>query len=93
MPATERVPVLMTPVEKKTVVAKAKKAGMKTSEFMRLAARNYEHGEDEKALESMIDQMKLATTNASRSIDKALAFVARSNQRIKKMETAAKKQK
>lgn len=91
MPATERVPVLMTPVEKKTVVAKARKAGMKTSEFMRLAARSYQPGEDEKALGSMIDQMNKATTNASRSIDKALAFVAKSNQRIEKMEAAARK--
>ncbi len=91
MPATERIPVLMTPVEKKTVVAKAKKAGMKTSEFMRLAARDYQPGEDEKALESMIDQMNTATTNASRSIDQALSFVTRSNKRIEKMERAAKK--
>jgi len=92
MPATERVPVLMTSVEKKRIVAKAKKAGMKTSEFMRLAAENYEPGEDEKALASMINEMNKATANASKSIDEALAFVAASNKRISKMEAEAKNQ-
>ncbi len=92
MPATERIPVLMTPVEKTRIVAKAKKAGMKTSEFMRLAAEDYEPGEDEKALVSMINEMNKATANASKSIDKALAFVAASNKRISKMEAEAKNQ-
>ena len=92
MPATERIPVLMTPVEKTRIVAKAKKAGMKTSEFMRLAAEAYEPGEDEKALVSMINEMNKATANASKSIDEALAFVAASNKRISKMEAEAKSQ-
>ena len=92
MPATERIPVLMTPVEKTRIVAKAKKAGMKTSEFMRLAAEVYEPGEDEKALVSMINEMNKATANASKSIDEALAFVAASNKRISKMEAEAKNQ-
>ncbi len=81
----------MTPEEKKTVVAKAKKAGMKTGEFMRLAARNYEPGDNENLLDAMIDQMNRATANASRSIDRALSFVAKSNMRIENMEKAARK--
>ncbi len=91
MAATERVPVLMTPVEKKRVVAKAKKAGLKTSEFMRLAASNYQPDNDESALETMIDQMNSATDNASKAIDEALAAVAVSNKRIAKMEAKAGK--
>ena len=86
MLATERIPVLVTPEEKTRIVTKAKKAGMKTSEFMRLAAEDYNPGEDEKALVSMINEMNKATANAASSIDKALAFVAKSNQRISKME-------
>jgi len=91
MAATERVPVLMTPVEKKRVVAKAKKAGLKTSEFMRLAASNYQPDNDESALETMIDQMNSATDNASKAIDEALTAVAASNKRIAKMEAKARK--
>ncbi len=72
--------------------AKAKKAGMKTSEFMRLAAEDYEPGDNEKALVSMINEMNKATANASKSIDEALAFVAASNKRISKMEAEAKNQ-
>ncbi len=87
MPATERIPVLVTPVEKKRIAAKAKKAGMKTGEFMRLAAEGYEPGSDEKALISMINEMNKATESASKSIDKAVAFAAASNKRIIKMES------
>jgi hypothetical protein len=93
MAATERVPVLMTIAEKKKVVAKAKKAGLKTSEFMRLAASNYQPDSDEKALEAMINQMNTATDNTSKVIDKALTSVAASNKRIEKMEAAARRAK
>ena len=93
MAATERVPVLMTAVEKKRVVAKAKKAGLKTSEFMRLAASNYQPNSDEKALEAMIEQMNKATDNTSKVIDKAHASVLASNKRIIKMEAAARRTK
>ena len=93
MAATERIPVLMTPVEKKRVVAKAKKAGLKTSEFMRLAASNYQPNEDEIALGNMIDQMYVVTANTSKVIDNALKSVAASNKRISKMEAKAKSDK
>lgn len=93
MAATERIPVLMTPVEKKRVVAKAKKAGLKTSEFMRLAASNYQPNEDEIALGNMIDQMNVVTANTSKVIDNALKSVAASNKRISKMEAKAKSDK
>lgn len=84
--ATERVPVLMTLAEKKRVVAKAKKAGLKTSEFMRQAAEGYQPSQDEKALEAMITEMNKANENAEKAIDDTLAFVSASNKRIKKME-------
>ena len=93
MAASERVPVLMTIIEKKKVVAKAKKAGLKTSEYMRLAASNYQPDNDEKSLEAMINQMNIATDNTSKVIDKALASVAASNKRIAKMEAAARRAK
>ncbi len=91
MAATERIPVLMTPIEKKRVVAEAKKAGLKTSEFMRLAAFNYQPKDDETALISMINQMNSVTENTSKVIDKALASVAASNKRIAKMEAKARR--
>ena len=89
--ATERVPVLMTPVEKKRVVAKAKKAGLKTSEFMRLAASSYQPSDDTSALETMITQMNKMTASTSKAIDQALSKIEASNKRIAHMEEKASK--
>ncbi len=89
MAATERVPVLMTPEEKTRIVNKARRAGMKTSQFMRVAAEQYQPSEDEAALAAMIEQMNRLTDSASRAIDKALDFVEQSNRRIEAMEQAA----
>lgn len=92
MAATERVPVLMTPAEKKRVVSRAKKAGLTTGEFMRRAADGYQAEDDVSALEAMIEQMNLATERASKAIDDAISFVAESTKRIKKMEAKAKRE-
>ena len=88
--ATERVPVLMTPAEKKRVVSKANKAGLTTGEYMRRAAEGYRSADDDKALEAMINEMNKATRKAEKAIDDALAFVAASNKRIEEMEAKAK---
>lgn len=90
MAATERVPVLMTTAEKKRVVSRAKRAGLTTGEFMRRAAEGYQTNEDVSALEAMIEQMNIATENASQAVDDTILFVTESNKRIKKMEAKAK---
>ena len=89
--ATERVPVLMTPDEKKNLVSKAKKAGVTVSEYIRRAIDGYRPLEDEKALQAMLKQMNQATKNAEKSIDETLSFVQASNQRIDEMEAASKR--
>ena len=91
MPATERVPVLMTPAEKKRVVAKARKAGLTTGEYMRRAAEDFRPEDDHGALEAMLEQMNEATARAEKAIEDAVAFVAASNRRIAKMEAAPKR--
>lgn len=91
MAATERVPVLMTPAEKKRVVARARKAGLTTGEYMRRAAAGFQPAGDDKALEAMIDQMNQATASAEKAIDEALAFIAASNRRIAQMEAEAQR--
>ncbi len=90
MAATERVPILMTPAEKKRIVKKAKKLSISTSEYIRRAADNFSPTEDEEALEAMIEQMNLATHRAEKAIDDVLAFVKASNKRIHKMENKDK---
>ncbi len=86
MPATERVPVLMTPAEKKQLVARAKREGIPLGEFMRRAAKGYRPADDNEALAAMIDQMNQATERAEKAIDQALSFVKTSNKRIAAME-------
>ena len=88
--ATERVPVLMTPAEKKHVVSKAKEIGVTTAEFMRRAASGYQPENDDRALEAMIDEMNRASENAGKAIDDALSFVTKSNNRIARMESKVK---
>ncbi len=88
--ATERVPVLMTPAEKKRVVSRAKKAGLTTGEYMRRAAEGYQPADDDKALEAMIKEMNKATQSAEKAIDDVLTYVAKSNERIAEMEAKAK---
>ncbi len=89
--ATERVPVLMTPAEKKRITAKAKKAGITTAEYMRRAAQSYQPTDDNQALLLIIEAMNKATENAEIAIDDAISFVAASNKRILAMEAKAKK--
>lgn len=88
--ATARIPVLMTPGEKKRVVKKAEKAGIPTSQFMRQAAENYEPGKDEEALSLMLEQLDSAAENMSKAIDDCMAYVAESNRRIELLESKAR---
>jgi hypothetical protein len=83
---TERIPVLVTPMEKGKIAKMAKAAGVSMGEFLRRAASSYRSSEDEEVLLGMIDQMNKTTARASASIDDALKFVEASNKRIAAME-------
>ena len=87
--ATERIPVLVTPMEKGRIAKMAKAAGVSMGEFLRRAATSYHSSEDDKVLLGMIDQMNKTTARASAAIDDALTFVETSNKRIAAMERKA----
>jgi hypothetical protein len=91
MAATERIPVLMSPGEKRQVVKRARAAGLSTAEYMRRAAAAYAPERDEEALEAMIGEMNKATRRAEKAIDEALAFVEASRKRIARMEARARR--
>jgi hypothetical protein len=84
--ATERIPVLVSTAEKARIARMAKTAGLSMGEFLRRAAVAFRPSDDDKLLEGMIDQMNKTTTQANAAIDKALADVEASNQRIAAME-------
>jgi hypothetical protein len=89
--ATERVPVLMSPGEKKLFADRARQAGCSLGEFFRRAASTYQAKEDDDLLDRLIGQMHKTTVQAEASIEAALAFVEASNQRIAAMESARDK--
>jgi len=87
--ATERIPVLVTPMEKGRIAKLAKAAGVSMGEFLRRAATSYRSSEDDEVLLGMIDQMNKTTARTSAAIDDALTFVETSNKRIAAMERKA----
>jgi hypothetical protein len=88
--ATERIPVLVTAEEKNQIASRAKTAGVSMGEFLRRAAASFRPSEDERILESMIEQMAQTTAQASAAIEDALAFVEASNKRIAALEARRK---
>ena len=88
--ATERIPVLVTPAEKKQIARMAKAAGLSMGEFLRRAAASFHPSDDDQILDGMIGQMVKTTARAGAAIDEALAFVAASNKRIKALEAKKK---
>jgi hypothetical protein len=87
--ATERIPVLVTVMEKGQIAKLAKSEGLSMGEFLRRAASSYRSSKDDKVLYGMIDQMNKTTAQANDAIDKALSFVEASNKRIEAMERKA----
>ena len=88
--ATERIPILVTPAEKKQIARMAKAAGLSMGEFLRRAAASFHPSEDDQMLEGMIGQMAKTTAQASAAIDDALRYVDASNKRIKALEAKKK---
>jgi hypothetical protein len=86
--ATERVPVLMSPGEKKLFADRARQAGCSLGEFFRRAASTYQAKDADDLLDGLIGQMQKTSVEAEAAIDAALAFVEASNQRIAAMESA-----
>ena len=88
--ATQRIPVLVTPVEKDNIAALAKAAGLSMGEFMRRAAASFRPSQDDQLLDGMLDRMLMSTARASAAIDDAVAYVEASNKRIARLEKKKK---
>jgi len=87
--AVERIVVQATAVEKKAIMAKAKKLGLPISELMRRGAAAYKSAQADEELGALADAAKAAADNAGASIDEALEFIAASNKRIAALEARA----
>ncbi|CAG7855992.1 hypothetical protein MCAMS1_00321 [biofilm metagenome] len=84
--ATERIPVLVSKVQKQQLTAKAKAAGISTGEFLRRAGESYSASEDQDLLEGLLEQVVKITANTGQAIDDALEYVTASEQRLAKLD-------
>ena len=76
MIATARVTILMTPEEKATLFAQAKRAGFDSvGEYLRRKARLLDELDD-RALDEVLVAVRESTANANAALDKALAGMA-----------------
>lgn len=89
--AIERIVVQATLSDKQAIVAKAKAFDMPVSELMRRGAFAYASDEADQELGVLADAAKGAADRAGSAIDDAMAFIAASNKRIARMESAAAK--
>lgn len=86
--ATERIPVLVTKAQKQRLAARAKAVGLSLGEFLRRAGEGYSPSDDDALLEALLDQIAKTTRQADEAIDDALAFVAASEERLRKLQSA-----
>lgn len=88
--AVARIVVQVTPQDKKTIAAKAKKLELPVSELMRRAAFAYDvdQAADQAAddLAALADAAQASAERAGAAIDGALAYIEASNRRIAAME-------
>ena len=89
--ATQRIVVQTTTLDKRAIVAKAKKLDIPISELMRRGAFAYQSDESDDALNALANAAKGAADRCAAAIDDALDFIASSNQRIASMEAGSRK--
>jgi len=87
--AIERIVVQTTSIEKKKIIAKAKKLGLPISELMRRGATMYQPENSDEELGAVADAAMTAANRASDAIDDVLSFIEASNKRIAAMEAKA----
>ena len=88
MAATERIPLLVTPLQKALFAKKAKASKLTVNEFVRRAAEVYDPSDDDEVLLRMVAQVKQTTHEATTALDATLKACADSNRRIAAMEAA-----
>jgi len=88
MPATARIPVLVTPAQKAMITRKARRAKLTVGEFVRQAAEAYEPGDDDAVLAALIERVQRSTAEASAALDAVLRRCAESERRIEEMQAA-----
>lgn len=84
--AMQRIPVLVTIAEKKSITARAKAAGLSVGEFLRQAAAAFRPGDDSEVLDKLLHEMEKSTERANAALDDANIYIEASNRRLATLE-------
>lgn len=87
--ATERIPVLVTKVDKSRFAKKAKSYGFHSiSEFARTAMARFRHDEQEEeaAFDALLANVKQGTRLAEQALDRTIAHCEASNRRMAQLD-------
>ena len=74
---TERMTILVTPEQKHTITAKAKKLKLSAGEVIRRAVESYRSNEEEMVLNALADELERAVKEARKAIKDALSETQR----------------
>jgi hypothetical protein len=92
MTLSARIPLQLEPGEKKSLVRRAKVAGITVNEYARRALRAFDPDALlEEQIGAVLKELDASTTRAEESLDAALASIAASEKRIARLEATARK--
>ena len=88
--ATERVTVLMTPVEKAALEAKAKGAGVSVGEFVRRSVDSFDPEEAAELVQlaALAAELQRSNNEASAALDRALASIEKTRTQLDRRSAA-----
>ena len=88
--ATERVTVLMTPVEKAALEAKAKGAGVSVGEFVRRSVDSFDPEEAAELVQlaALAAELERSNNEASAALDRALASIEETRAQLDRRSVA-----
>jgi signal transduction histidine kinase len=80
---TERMTILVTPAQKQTIAAKAKKLNVSAGEVIRRAVESYRHNDEELTLNAIADELDRAVKEARHALKDALMETRRTVEHLK----------
>ena len=94
MAVTARIPLQLEPEEKRTVARKARALGMSVNDYVRTALRSFRPEQiSGREIDHVLRQVTVSTARAERALDRALAAIAASEKRLKRMELRRRKKR
>jgi hypothetical protein len=92
MAVTARIPLQLEPAEKRIVARKAKALGLSVNDYVRNAIRSFQPEQlQEREIDAVLRQALASAARAEKALDQALAAIAASERRLKRLERGGRK--